>query len=65
MADEKEWITVSEAAEKSGIHIRNIQRWLSKGVIDGWKPGRDWLTTLESVLRYKETVKRGRPKQNK
>ena len=65
MPDEKEWITVSEAAEKSGYSIRFIQRLLKDELIAGRKPGRDWFTTLEAVLHYKETAKRGRPKQNK
>ena len=63
MPDEKHWITVTEAAEQSGYSIRTIQKLLEQGVIEGWKPGRDWLTTLEAVIHYKHTVKRGRPKK--
>lgn len=64
MPDEKKWITVAEAAEKSGYTVRTIQRLLQDGKVDGWKPGRDWLTTLESVMAYKENVKMGRPRKD-
>ena len=64
MPGDKQWITVTEAAEKSGYSIRNIQKLLEEGFIEGWKPGRDWFTTLDSVIAYKNTVKKGRPKKN-
>lgn len=64
MPNEKVWITVAEAADKSGYSVRTIQRLLQDGKIDGWKPGRDWFTTLASVIKYKEEVKMGRPKED-
>jgi excisionase family DNA binding protein len=64
MTGETEWITVAEAAEKSGYSIRTIQRLLQDGKIDGWKPGRDWFTTLASVMRYKQEVRMGRPRKD-
>jgi excisionase family DNA binding protein len=60
--DEK-WITVAEAAEKSGYAVSTVQWLLRTGRIKGWKPGHDWLTTLEAVMEYKKTVKRGRPRK--
>jgi len=65
MPGDKQWITVAEAAEKSGVSVRTIQRWLKNGWIEGWKPGHDWFTTLASVIVYKENIKRGRPKKTK
>lgn len=59
--DQEKWITVKEAAELSGYSTRTIQQLLKQGKIKGWKPGHDWFTTIESVLEYKQTVKRGRP----
>jgi excisionase family DNA binding protein len=64
MPGDKEWLTVAEAAKKSGIPIPTIQRWLRTGRIEGWKPGHDWFTTLEAVVEYKDKVKRGRPRKN-
>ncbi|MEZ4671463.1 MAG: excisionase family DNA-binding protein [Anaerolineae bacterium] len=63
MSEEKHWLTVAEAAKQSGSSIRTIQRWLEDGKIEGWKPGRDWFTTLDAVTEYKRKVKMGRPKK--
>ena len=65
MLGDTEWITVAEAAEKSGYSVRTIQRLLQDGKIEGWKPGHDWFTTLKAVIEYKAKVKRGRPRKNK
>ena len=64
MPDNVEWITVAEAAEKSGYSVRTIQRLLEDGKIKGWKPGRDWFTTLDAVMEYKREVKMGRPRKD-
>ena len=64
MSGDTQWITVAEAADKSGYTVRTIQRLLQDGKIEGWKPGRDWFTTLASVMRYKQEVKMGRPKKD-
>jgi excisionase family DNA binding protein len=65
MASDKQWITVAEAAEKSGYSMRTIQLLLKEGRIEGWKPGHDWFTTLDAVMTYKQQVKMGRPKKKK
>ena len=63
MSGDKQWITVAEAAEKSGYSVRTLQRLLQDGVIEGQKPGRDWFTTLDAVMEYKQKAKMGRPKK--
>lgn len=63
MPGNQDWITVAEAAEKSGYSIRTIQRLLQNGKIEGWKPGHDWFTTLDAVIEYQQQVKKGRPKK--
>lgn len=63
MPGNQDWITVAEAAEKSGYSIRTIQRLLQNGKIEGWKPGHDWFTTLDAVIKYQQQVKKGRPKK--
>ena len=65
MAGDKDWITVAEAAEKSGYARDTIQKLLKDGKLEGWKPGHDWFTTLDAVLEYKRKVKMGRPKKKK
>ena len=64
MAGDKAWITVAEAAEKSGYSVRTLQELLKAGKLEGWKPGRDWFTTLDAVMAYKDKVKMGRPKKS-
>jgi excisionase family DNA binding protein len=65
MPGDKQWITVAEAAEKSGYAISTIQQLLREGRIAGWKPGHDWFTTLDAVMEYKRRAKMGRPKKKK
>ena len=65
MTGDKRWITVAEAAEKSGYARDTIQKLLKEGKIEGWKPGHDWFTTLDAVMEYKRKVKMGRPKKKK
>lgn len=65
MAKDKKWIAVAEAARRSGYSSRTIRRLLQDGKIEGWKPGHDWLTTLEAVLEYKKSAKPGRPQKSK
>ena len=64
MTSSPQWITVPEAAARSGYSIRTLQRLLQAGAIKGWKPGHDWLTTREAVMEYKRQVKRGRPRKS-
>ncbi len=60
-----QWITVAEAAKRSGYSVRMLQRLLQTGRIKGIKPGHDWFTTLGAVLEHKRKVKIGRPKKTK
>ena len=64
MAEQKKWITVAQAAKQSGYSVRTIQQLLKEGKIEGIKPSRDWFTTLESIIVYKESAKVGRPKKD-
>ena len=51
MPDE-EYITVTQAAQLSGLTARQIQRLLKRGVIDGFRPGREWLVRPSAVMAY-------------
>jgi excisionase family DNA binding protein len=51
MPDE-EYITVSRAAELSGLTSRHVRWLLAKGVIPGIKPGHDWLVKPSAVMDY-------------
>lgn len=62
---DRKWITVAEAARLSGYSMRRLQLLLQTGRIEGIKPARDWLTTLEAVLEHKSKAKPGRPRKSK
>jgi excisionase family DNA binding protein len=64
MPGDKQWITIAEAAEKSGYSVRTLQKLLQQGKIEGSKPSRDWFTTLDAVMEYKRKSKMGRPKKD-
>lgn len=58
------WVTVEEAAQETGYSIRMIQKLLQEQKVKGKKQGLRgtlWLTTVESILEYKENARRGRP----
>ena len=61
---DRRWITVAEAARLSGYSMRRIQLLLQTGRIEGIKPARDWLTTLEAVLEHKRNARPGRPRKS-
>ncbi len=55
-------ISVTEAAEMSGLTPSYIRRLLRNEVIVGKKIGRDWFTTEEAVRNYLEQERRPGPK---
>jgi excisionase family DNA binding protein len=62
MPDE-EYITVAEASRLSGLSMRQIARLLRDGIIQGVKPGHDWLVKPSAVMEYlQQERKPGRKK---
>jgi excisionase family DNA binding protein len=64
MASEEQWITAREAAEKTGYALSTILWLLREGRIKAWRPGHEWLTTLDAVVEYKNRTRRGRPSKS-
>ena len=63
MPDE-EYITVEQAAEKTGYSVRHIQYLLKTGRVEGKKFSRVWMVSLAAVMTYRaSTPGPGRPKQ--
>lgn len=59
-------ISVAKAAHISGFSESYVRKLVSTGVIDGVKPGRNWLTTEEAIREYlSRERRRGRPRQSK
>ncbi len=60
MPDE-EYITAAQAARLSGLTDRQIRRLLQNGVIEGVRPGHEWLVKRSVVMEYlRRERKRGR-----
>jgi excisionase family DNA binding protein len=52
----KDYLTVEEAAQRSGLHVNSIKRLVRAGVVEGHKAtvnGRHrWLVSARSLRRY-------------
>ncbi len=46
-------LTINTAAERLGVNPRTLRRQAEKGKLAATKHGRDWLTTVDSVERYR------------
>ena len=55
-------ISLTEAAEISGLSHSHLRRLVRDGKIWGTKIGRDWLTTEKAVQNYLSTERRPGPK---
>ena len=55
-------ISVTRAAEISGLTTGYIRRLLRNGEIEGVKVGRNWLTTEETIRKYLDQERRPGPK---
>ena len=64
MPDE-EYITVAQAARLSGLSARHIARLLQQGVIEGVKPGHDWLVRPSAVMAYLKQERKPGPKRSR
>ena len=58
-------ISVTRAAEISGLTTSFIRRLLRDGRIEGVKIGRNWLTTEEAIRQYLGQDRRPGPKPGK
>ena len=63
MANEK-YITVGQASKLSGLSARQIQWLLRNEVIEGTKPGHDWLLKPSAVMEYVRQEHRPGRKRN-
>ncbi len=59
---EEEYVTVAQAARLSGLSARQIARLLQRGVIEGVKPGHDWLVRPSAVMAYLRQERKPGPK---
>ena len=60
-----ELITLSEAADLSGLSPNHLRLLVSKGVIWGKKLGRNWFTTAQAIKEYLKQDRKPGPKPQK
>jgi hypothetical protein len=60
-----ELISLTKAAEISGLSPSQIRLLVSKGVIWGKKLGRNWFTTVQNVENYMKLDRKPGPKSRK
>jgi excisionase family DNA binding protein len=51
-----EWVSVTEAREKTGYSDRHIRLLLRENTIKGRKTGGIWLVDLDDLLQYKRQM---------
>jgi hypothetical protein len=61
MTEKREtFLLLSDVAKGSGYSAKYLNLLIRQGKLEGHKEGRNWYTTKESILRYKENRKRKR-----
>lgn len=59
--EQEELISLSEAAADFGFSAGHLRFLVSRGVVEGRKIGRNWVTTRKAVAEYaRDTFKRSR-----
>jgi hypothetical protein len=57
------WLTSDQAADLVSVTTARIRQLCLSGQVICRKVGRDWLVDQESLLSYKATARRGRPRK--
>ena len=66
MEQEREWVTVKEAAVIMGIHIESVRRLCRNGDIECQQfveNVSDWQVSYQAAIQYRKKI--GRPRKNK
>ncbi len=58
------WLTTNQAAALTGYAPAYIRVLAKQGKVEGFKAGRDWLVSRESVLAYKAQMDRLGPQKH-
>ena len=63
MTEKREkFMLLSEAAKDTTYSSKYLNLLIRQGKLEGYKDGRNWLTTKESIERYRDNRKRKRIK---
>lgn len=58
----RDYLTTPQAAKRSGLSMVHIRRLITKGQLDGFQIGRDWLVYTDSLEKYMATPHKPGPK---
>jgi hypothetical protein len=58
----REYITISQAAEKSGLSNVYLAQLLRKGTLEGVQVVRDWIVYTDSLEKFLATPRKSGPK---
>jgi excisionase family DNA binding protein len=58
----REYLTTSQAAERSGLSKNYLTQLLRKGTLEGLQIARDWLIYTDSLERFLEKPRKSGPK---
>lgn len=59
MTIQDEYVTVAEAARRTGYSRRHIAYLLQTEKVPGLKPGHDWFVHLPSLIKHRRTTRPG------
>ncbi len=62
MQSERQYITTLEAEQRSGLSRNYLALLLRKGVIEGFRPARDWFIYVDSLEQFLKTPRKSGPK---
>jgi hypothetical protein len=59
---ERPYITTIEAEKRSGLSRNYLSILVRKGLIEGFRPGRDWFIYIDSLERFLATPRKPGPR---
>lgn len=62
MQSERQYITTLEAERRSGLSRNYLALLLRKGVLEGFRPARDWFIYVDSLEHFLKTPRKSGPK---
>lgn len=59
--DQYKAMTAEEIADRLGVHVKTVQRWLREGKIRGFKAGSRWRITFHDFEMFTRGREEGEP----
>jgi len=62
MKPDREYLTTSEAEHLSGLSRNYLALLLRRGILEGFRPSRDWFIYTDSLEKFLKTPRKSGPK---